>query len=313
MGTKTRIISSQGSGYEYASLLGQYLPPLLRGGFPTGNIYFVDSTSSAKSNTAGSGLSPEAPLSTLAYALGSSGPVTASNDDLVIAMPGHTEAVIADGTITSGKIGVNVVGLGVGLKVPVITYTTAAAASVNITAAQNYWANICFNAVGVAAVTAAINVTAADCQLYKCRLIHADATNQAALGILTTAAADRLVIDSCDIYGTANAGTGTALKIVGGNDIRILNNFIFGNYTTTLGGIQNVTTAGLRWLIKGNTILNLTASAAVCITLVATTTGFVTDNRMQVLTGTAPIVGAAASWVGGNAYAATIATAGTAI
>jgi hypothetical protein len=34
---------------------------------------------------------------------------------------------------------------------------------------------------------------------------------------------------------------------------------------------------------------------------------------MQVLTGTAPIVGAAMSWVGRNYYAATIATAGTLI
>ena len=158
MGTKTKFPIAAGSGYEYAALLQQYLPPLLRGGFPTGNIYFVGSTVTGATNSATYGYSPEAPLATMAYALGSTGPVTASNDDLVVVLPGHTEAVIADGTITSGKIGVNVVGLGVGLKVPVITYTTAAAASVNITAAQNYWSNICFNAVGVAAVTAAINV-----------------------------------------------------------------------------------------------------------------------------------------------------------
>jgi hypothetical protein len=310
MATKTKFPASAGSAYEFCDLLFKYHPPLLRGSFPTGDVYFVDSTSSSKGITTSFGRSPEAPLSTLAFALGSTGPVTANNDDLVIVMPGHTEAVIADGTITSGKIGVNVLGLGVGLKRPVITYTTAAAASVNITAAQQYWSNIVFNAVGVASVTAAINVTAADVQFYKCAIIHADNTNQAVLGLLTTSAADRLIIDSCDIYGTANAGTAAGVRIVGGNDIRIVNNYIYGNYTTTLGGIDNATTLGLRWLIDNNRILNKTASSTVCVNLQATTTGFVTNNRFAILSGTAPIVGAASFW-GGNYYAAVVATAGT--
>jgi hypothetical protein len=310
MAIKTRIVASSGSGYELAAMLGQYLPPLLRGNFPTGNVFFVDSTKSGATNSTSFGYSPEAPLATLAYALGTTGPVTASNDDLVVVMPGHTEAVIAAATIGSGKIGVNVVGLGVGLKRPLITYTTAAAASVDITAAQQYWANIVFNPVGVAAVTAGVNVTAADVQFYKCTWIHGNVTNQAALGLLTTAAADRLTVDSCEFYGTTDAGTAAAMRIVGGNDIRIINNMIFGSYTTSKGGIDNITTAGLRWLIDNNRISNATASATVCINLVSTTTGIVSNNRLQVLTGTAPIVGAAASWLG-NYYAAVIATSGT--
>lgn len=45
----------------------------------------------------------------------------------------------------------------------------------------------------------------------------------------------------------------------------------------------------------------------------AGSTGMISDNRMQILSGTAPITAAGMSWVGGNYYAAALATAGTLI
>ena len=42
-------------------------------------------------------------------------------------------------------------------------------------------------------------------------------------------------------------------------------------------------------------------------------TGQISGNQMQILSGTAPITGDAMAWVGNNYYAAAIATAGTLI
>jgi len=113
--------------------------------------------------------------------------------------------------------------------------------------------------------------------------------------------------------GSQDAGTAAAIRIVGGNEHVIDGNYFHGNYTTTLGAIDNVTTATLRTRVSNNYIFNATASSAVAMTFVSTSTGIISGNYMQVLTGTAPIVGAGMSWVGGNYYAAVIATAGTLI
>lgn len=187
MSTKTHFPTPGGSGYEWAAFLQQYLP-----GAPYGNVFFVDSTNSKSSDTSGFGRSPEAPMATLAYALGSTGPTTANNNDLVVCLPGHTEAVIAAGTIATANAGVTVYGCGEGRLRPVITYTTNVAASVNITAANTVFRNMVFKGTGIDAVTAMMNISAADVTVDGCEFELADGTNQATLGILTTTSANQI-------------------------------------------------------------------------------------------------------------------------
>jgi hypothetical protein len=308
MAGKTHFQTPQGSGTEFAAFLQQYFP-LIGGSAPIGNIFFVDSTKTGATNSSAFGRSPESPMATLAFALGSTGPTAANNGDVVVCCPGHTEAVIAGGTIATANAGVSVIGIGTGRLRPVITYTTAAAASVNITAANTYISNIVFSGVGVASVTAMINVSAADVWIHDCEIEHANATNQAVLGILTTAAASRMQVMRCHFHGSNNAGTTNGITIVGGDAIRIQDNLFVGSYSATLGAIQVITTLSTNLSIKGNMIMNQTAGSTKCVVDTITgSTGHISSNGFGVLAGTAPITAATCWWSGSpaNYYSASL-------
>ena len=81
-----------------------------------------------------------------------------------------------------------------------------------------------------------------------------------------------------------------------------------GAYTTTLGAIDNATTAASQIFVGYNVIQNRTASSTKAMVFVAASTGFIINNHMQILSGVAPITGAAMSWGGPNTYASLIST-----
>jgi hypothetical protein len=221
---------------------------------------------------------------------------------MVIVMPGHTESVTGAAGWLLNKAGVTIMAMGQE-PAPVVTLTTAAAASINITAANNVLSGITIDATGVDAITAAVNVQAANFRYLNNRMISATATGQATLGILTTAAADRLLIANCRFEGTTDAGTASIIRIVGGDQGVIRDCYISGAYTTSLG-VENVTTACTNFFFLNNMVANLTASSTVCLTMVATSTGGFANNRFSILSGTAPVVFAAGTNWGGNYYKA---------
>lgn len=270
----------------------------------SGKVFFVHSSGS----NGNSGKDTAHPLATVAAAIAK---CTADKGDTVLVMPGHTETLTAAAAIAVNVSGVRIVGLGTGRNRPVFNYTTAVGASFDVTAANALLVNLVFKPLGIDNVTAAVNVQAADCIIRACEFELANATNQAALGILTNASADRLVVEDCFFHGTSDAGTTNAIQVVGGDSIVIRRNYFHGAYASGSGAIQNVTTACTRAVIEGNVINNLTAACTKAMVFAAASTGQIARNYMQILSGTAPITGAAMSWVGGNYYAATIATAGT--
>lgn len=274
--------------------------------FPfVGNVYYADSNVAS----AGNGYSPESAFATINAAVAA---CTADNGDVVIVAPNHVETVIAAGTLTIAVAGVTILGLGLGRQRPKINYTTAAAASVNITAARVTLDNLVFTPTGFAAITAAINISAADVTIQNCEMETATATNQAVLGILTTAGANRFKLYNCFIHGSLNAGTTSQISLVGGDSIIIENNVIIGACTTSAGNIAGATTDSTNLVIHNNRILNSTASSTKAIVLTASSTGFITNNRLCILSSTAPVTGAAMN-VGGNTYSAAAGiTAGTA-
>jgi hypothetical protein len=278
--------------------------------FAPGNVFFVQSTSTNAQDAAGSGQTPDAPFKTIAYAVGQ---CSADQGDIIVVLPGHVETITAAAGVNLNVNGITVLGLGDGRQRPQINYTTAAGASFDINNARCRIENLVFTPTGVASVTSAVNVKAADCVIRNCEFEHATATNQAASCITTTAAANRLLIDSCFFHGSNNAGTVNAINIVGGDAIRIVNSLFTGAYHVSSGVINVATTDSTNLEIVGNVTDNFTANNTKAVAVTAATTGQVANNRFQILSGTAPITGAAMSWVGGNYYAATIATAGTLI
>jgi hypothetical protein len=298
---KTHFTLSGGS--VYGAHLTQYQYPEA-----LGNVFFVSHVSGTDSS--GRGRTPDNPVASISYAVSL---CTADNHDFIVVLPGHIETVGSAGALALSVAGISVVGAGKGRQRGKINWSTAATASVTVTAARCRIANMILTMTGFDAITAGISVSAADFVLEDCEVELASASAQATLGVLTTAAADRMRIERCHFHGTSDAGTAAAIRIVGGDSIVIKDNIFHGAYTTTLGAIDNATTATTGAQIQGNSINNLTAASAVAMTFQAGSTGQIRDNTMQVLTGTAPIVGAAMSWVGRNYYAATIATAGTLI
>lgn len=274
-----------------------------------GNVWFVGSTVTGATDGTSYGRTPDAPFKTLNYAITQ---VTASNGDVIILLPGHVETIIAAAGVTANVAGVRVIGVGQSGLRPKFSFTTVAGASFDVSAANFSIENCHFDLTGVASLTAGLNITAADFTIKNCRILQANATNQAALGILTTAAANRMLIDGCMFHGTVDAVT-NAIQIVGGDAIVIQNNRFIGGYATGSGAIQNLTTACTGAYIFNNYINNLTASCTKAMIFNSASTGQISENKMQILSGTAPITGAAMSWVGANYYGATIGQLGVLI
>src|SRR4051812_43339644 len=97
-------------------------------GLGRGKTVYVDS------NVAGSdGSSPDSALATLDSAFDK---VPASQGDVIVVMPGHTEAVVAAAGILCDVAGVTIVGLGTGRQRPVINFGTLTSATISVTAAN---------------------------------------------------------------------------------------------------------------------------------------------------------------------------------
>lgn len=278
----------------FGDLLQKYLD-----GHAMGNVRFVGAGGTDDDDH---GRTPESPYLTIQHAIDS---MVAANDDLILVGPGHTTTLTAAGTVTADVAGLTIRGYGWPL--PVLNYTTNAAASLNVTAANVRVERFRFTMTGVASVTAGINISAAGCIIRDCQFEQGDGTNCAVLGILTTAAANRLLVERCHFYTGSVAAT-TAIRLVGGSDIVIQDNVFQGAYDTGIGAIQNVTTAGERFVVRRNVIQNFTASNTKAMVFHASSTGQITNNSMQILSGTAPITGAAMSRSGPNYYTAAVDT-----
>lgn len=238
---------------------------------------------------------------------------TANRGDMIYVLPGHAENITNAIDLNVNVAGVRIVGIGQGNGRPVITMNTATTAVITLSAANTSIENCVIDGTGFDAISKMFSVTAAGVSILGNKFITGGATNQATLGFLTTAATNDLVIKGNTFYATSDAGTTSVIRLVGGTNILIEDNVFIGGYSSGVGAIENITTDSVNIVIKNNLINNLTASCTKAMTFTSATTGQISGNKMQILSGTAPITGAAMSWVGGNYYAAAIATAGTLI
>ena len=203
-----------------------------------GDIFFVDSGStSTGGDTTGHGKSPDEPFLTLDYAVGR---CTANQGDTIYVCQGHAENLAADSAVDVDVAGLSIIGLGTGSTRPTFT-ATAVAGDFKLAAAGTYIENILFLG-GIDATTGIVEVSAADCQIIDCE--YRDSTGQATDIIITTAAADRLLIDGLKVIGAAAAGCNSAIALVGADDVIIRNFWIYGNFA--VGGIDLRTTASNR-------------------------------------------------------------------
>ena len=260
----------------------------------TGDIFFVHSGTGTDSTSYGR--NPDAPCATLDYAVSL---CTASKGDRIYVMPGHAETITGAAGVNLDVAGVKVVGLGQGRNRPTFTFTTANGASFDIGAANCHVEGLVF-INGKDGQTAVVNVTAADVTIKGCEFMLADASTQAAVGILASAAADRLTVDGCHLHGTADAGVTSAISIGACDDTVIKNCIITGAHSTS-GSIAN-SAAAINVVVQGNVIINNTADGNnKAVVFHGSTTGLIVDNRVAIIDSTSPApFTAAAGYVSNN-------------
>jgi len=179
-----------------------------------------------------------APFSTIDYALSQ---CVADRGDIVFVRPGYTETV-GSTDLTLDVAGVAVIGLGSGSNRPTLNLT-ATGSTIAITAANVLMHNFLITG-GVDAIVAVMTVSAADVTLSK--LEFRDVTGQATDGILTTASANRLMIDGLVWVGATADGPAAAIAIVGGDRIEIQNFYIAGDFSVSAIDVRTTLTTGLR-------------------------------------------------------------------
>lgn len=270
----------------------------------TGQYIFVSSTVGSNGN---SGLTADMPVATLAQAQTIA---NTTKGDVIIVMPGHTESFTGAAALTLSKSGLYIIGLGTGALRPTFTWSTSTAAQVIVSGANVTLDNVRLDFTGIDAIVAALKVTAVDFALINSEVITNTGAAGVVVGILTAATATRLRIENNFFHGPAiNSGTTTTAQIKHevGIDYVIRGNLFLGGKCTN--NILNAT-ALLGGIIDGNRFVTYTGTAGVSVH--ASSTPFITNNRFNVPSGTAPIV-AAAGFVAGNVYSAAAGvTAGTA-
>lgn len=258
-------------GYSFGSGMPTFngIPMLGSGGLipvTTGKIFWVDSAGSAGS------------VPTL---MGAYGSCVASRGDVIIMKAGHAETITANGTLALNKIGVTIVGLGSGGLRPTITLTgTTAAVSIAVSAASQTFKNFIVTS-GVAELTKAFTVSAADVTIDGVDYQESNATYTILSFVTLTNAADRFTLKNCTLKSiTTSAGNASCFaSVAGADDTTIVNNHIqwIGANNAATCGIYNAG-AGLRMLIAHNNFV-ITGGASVTVINAPTCTGLAAYNN----------------------------------
>lgn len=268
-----------------------------------GNTWYVDSA--VPGGVAGSGDSWPSAFLTLQAAINA-----ATAGDVIFVADTHAENISAAGTVTVNKAGVKIVGIGTGRRRAVFTWT--ATAGTWLVSSANVWIeNLVFIGEGIDAVVTMMGITADDCTFIGCEFQIGKTSFVPLLGITITGAINRFKFYNNFVHGLAVANCTNFVQIAGGGDgHEFVGNSIKGNFTTTLGCINNITTLCTNIVITDNVFINATASATKVAVFLTGTTGFIMNNRCGIGSGAAPFTADAAHW-SGNWSAAAVATNGT--
>ena len=254
--------------------------PILYNADQAGDVFFVYATDGASTN---GGTSWNDAMATIDQGVNKA---AASNGDIVIVHPAHTEDLGADSAIDIDKAGVSVIGIRHGRLMPTLD-VTAEAGDCKLAAAGVTIQNLRFTG-GIDIITGCIEVSAADCSILDCEF--RDVTGQATDAIITTAAADRLLIDGYVHFGAAAAGANAAIAIVGADDVEIRNFYLHGNFA--VGAIDFRTTPSARVRVHSGYIWTRNAADIGIVDTITSSTGAIgpditimlTDNAANITT-----------------------------
>lgn len=267
----TIVSNADGSVFERLEYLQQLTSDVLSqtGSSGVGNIFYVDSVTGSDSDDGTTWAGAEA---TISAALGD---CTANKGDIILVAPNHTETLAA-AQLTLNKIGVKIIGLGVGNNRPTIIFNNAAA-SWDITVANVWLENLIFRADADDVLIGLHYVDASHyCTIKKCEFAITS-TKEFLTAVQVDTGADVLTIDECE-FVSASAGANYAISDTVGicDRLTIKNCHINGDYAVAAIGSDQINT---NMLIANNIVSNVNAGNFP-IELTAAATGELTDNRL---------------------------------
>lgn len=251
----------------------------------TGNVYYADSVNGSsgydgKSKTKGFGKAGPKATIEQAEALCSAG-------DMVVVLPGHTEAITTNDQIDVGA-GITVLGIGYGHRRPTLTWSgTDATACVALEGQGARWLNILHVSSDAGDdITGMVRVEGDDQEVAFCEF--REGTGQPESAILISDGADRFNIHDNRITSLTNgaaandAGIEFSSASTGTTGGRIVNNHIHGTYDQACIWCSNATAASTDLVIEGNTLIN-TATGLYAIDMGAGTnmTGMIKGNVVE--------------------------------
>jgi len=239
----------------------------------TGNVFFVDSGSTARGDTPNKGSSPDTPFSTIDFAVGR---CTASNGDIIFVMPGHAENISSATSLVSDVIGVRIIGMGWGRTRPVLTYTNTAG-TIELDAASCSIENIVLFA-SVSAVVVGVNVDAADCGVIDCEFDFDAAGDDFITGIDIDTVDRASVIRGRFIAQNGTTGMAEAIRMDTANEARIIDNSFTGDFTDGCIVLEGAASNSIE--MWGNRMWNGHANARGIVNSVASN-GIIYDNTLS--------------------------------
>jgi len=258
-----------------------------------GEIWFVDSGSTAASDAAGFGKNPDAPFATLDYAIGN---CTASNGDVIYVMPGHAENLTAADTVDVDVAGVKIIGLGWGALKPTFS-TTAAAGSFKIDAANVHVKNIKLLANFGTGTTVAMTLTADadDLIVEDVDFRDTSAANEFLLHVTVPTASGPATFKGCTFVTAAGDMARSVFFAGTSTDFTFDGCYWFVDSSDSVIDHSAGASANLR--INRCTIINQdTGAAGYCIEQNAGGTGVVSDCRLAYNKADAEVGVGAATW-----------------
>lgn len=216
--------------------------------------------------------------------------VTSGRGDIIYVLPGYTETIsTADQWSGLGTaVDVSIIGMGHGTNRPTITWSTATS-SILMDSANFNISNCILQlepTTGTVNVAAPITATANGCTITNCRInCGTDANNKVTIGV-TASGANDFVFTGNVVRGAALATCTTFLRLTNcANPVVTDNDIVCGTTAAAVGPVQELTTACTGIDVSRNKIHNNAASSTACITMaLASTTGWIADNKCRNMT-----------------------------
>jgi hypothetical protein len=242
------------------------------------------------------------PFSTLSAAVSA---CTANRGDMIMVMPGHAETISSSTALTLSTAGVLIVGMGQGTKRPTFTLDTANTSTINVTADNIGFINCRFIANFLAVAACFTLTTAKFFSLSQCTFDDTSAILNFAKIVNTGStdnAADGLNIENCKILSAHATNAFSVFAAVGNMaKVTVKNNYIKSVTTNAAAAICPITAGKVltNVEISGNSINTVGAAGTTTGLLIttngSTNSGLISNNYIQNLDATSPILVTASS------------------